>query len=69
MCLDDELAALEQRVRDHLDGRISDVKFELIGEGLVLRGKTRTYYAKQLAQEIVMQASARPLLANEIEVF
>jgi hypothetical protein len=34
----------------------------------VLRGRARTYYAKQLAQHAVMQATALPILRNEIEV-
>jgi len=35
---------------------------------LILRGRTRTYYAKQLAQQAVMEATALPIRANEIEV-
>jgi len=36
--------------------------------GLILRGRCRTYYVKQLVQHAVMEASDRPILANEIEV-
>jgi hypothetical protein len=36
--------------------------------GLVLKGHSRTYYAKQLAQHAVMEATQLPILANEIEV-
>jgi hypothetical protein len=34
----------------------------------VLRGVTRTYYAKQLAQHAVMQLTDLPIHANEIDV-
>jgi len=37
-------------------------------EGLVLRGRAQTYYAKQLAQHAVVEAAGLPILANEIEV-
>jgi hypothetical protein len=40
----------------------------LRGGGLILRGLTTTYYAKQLAQHAVMEATAIPIVANEIEV-
>jgi hypothetical protein len=38
------------------------------GHGLVIQGRTRTYYAKQLVQHAVMSATTIPILANEIEV-
>lgn len=37
------------------------------GDGLILKGRTRTYYAKQMAQQLVMRSNQR-VLANEIEV-
>ena len=36
--------------------------------GLVLYGRTRTYYAKQLAQHEVMGRSRLPIRANSIDV-
>jgi hypothetical protein len=36
--------------------------------GKALRGFAHTYYAKQLAQHAVMEATKLPILANEIEV-
>jgi hypothetical protein len=35
---------------------------------LVLCGHAHTYYAKQLAQHAVMEASSLPIRANEIDV-
>ena len=36
--------------------------------GLILQGYAFTYYAKQLAQHAIMQATRLPILANDIEV-
>jgi hypothetical protein len=52
-----------------LQGRIHDFWLMVRGHGLVLQGRARTYYAKQLAQHAVMEAAALPILANEIEVY
>ncbi len=57
-------AALERR----LGGRARDLRVLVRGGGLVLQGHTSTYYAKQLAQEVVMEAGGMTVLANEIEV-
>ena len=61
-------AELAEIVRNRLSGRVR--AFELIMEsaGLVLRGRTRTYYGKQLAQQAVMEVTSLPILANCIEV-
>jgi osmotically-inducible protein OsmY len=59
---------LETHVQSQLNGRIRDFRVQVRERGLILRGQTRTYYAKQLAQQAVMQISAWPILANEIEV-
>lgn len=58
----------EARVRGHLQTRIRGFSLAVQGNGLVLRGLTHTYYAKQLAQHAVMQAVGLPILANEIQV-
>ena len=44
--------------------------FQLVvrDQGLVLRGHAHTYYAKQLAQQAVMETTSLPIQANEIEV-
>ena len=36
--------------------------------GLVLRGHVRSYYGKQMAQEVVMEVSGLSILSNDIEV-
>jgi hypothetical protein len=55
-------------VRKLLRGRLSDFRLELCGQGVVLHGKARSYYAKQLAQHAVMRETDLPIVRNGIEV-
>ena len=48
--------------------RVRDLRLVVRGNSLILHGRTHTYYAKQLAQHAVMQATRLPIQANEIEV-
>jgi hypothetical protein len=59
---------LEAQVQCRLSGRVCHFQVVVVEKGLILRGQTRTYYAKQLAQHAVMETIALPILANEIEV-
>jgi len=59
---------IECQVRGQLNGRVREMRVLWNGNGLVLRGRAQSYYAKQLAQHLVMLLSALPLVANEIEV-
>jgi hypothetical protein len=61
-------AELEAHVQCRLSGRVRDLHVVLRDHGLILQGHALTYYAKQLAQHAVMEASDLPILANEIEV-
>ncbi|MFO0970194.1 MAG: hypothetical protein U0793_31975 [Gemmataceae bacterium] len=63
-----EMERLEAQVQTRLNGRIRRFALRLGACGLVLTGQARTYYDKQLAQHAVMEATALPILANEIEV-
>jgi hypothetical protein len=62
------LVRIEERVRYRLTGLLRGFQLVLRDKGLVLRGHVHTYYAKQLAQHAVMEASSLPIRANEIEV-
>ena len=62
------LARIEHHVRCRLTGLLRDFQLFFRDKGLVLRGHVHTYYAKQLAQHAVMEASRLPILANEMEV-
>ena len=59
---------LEAALQLRLLGRVHQLHVELHSHGLVLRGWTRTYYVKQVAQHAAMEASGLPIRANEIEV-
>lgn len=63
-----EALELESRVQSLLVGRVRDFQIFVVDNGIVLRGTTRSYYAKQLAQHAVQQAIPVPIRANEIEV-
>jgi hypothetical protein len=62
------LARIEENVRNRLTGLLREFQLVFCDQGLVLRGHVHTYYAKQLAQHAVMEASSLPILANEMEV-
>lgn len=62
------LECLETHLQAKLGGRVLNLHVVRAEAGLVLHGRTHTYYAKQLAQHAVMEASDLPILANEIEV-
>lgn len=55
-------------VRNRLGGQVRGFRLIARPEGLVLQGSTRTYYAKQLVQQTVMEASKLPITANSVEV-
>jgi hypothetical protein len=63
-----ELEELETHLQAVLSGRVRDLRITSHDNGLVIQGQTRTYYAKQVAQQEVMKASSMPVRANEIEV-
>jgi len=59
---------LELSVQSRLAGRVSNFCLVRAEGGIILRGVSRTYYAKQLAQHAVMQVTELPIIANEIKV-
>jgi hypothetical protein len=61
-------AELETHLLCRLSGQVHEFRLVVGAGGLVLRGRARTYYAKQLAQHAVMEATGLPILANKIEV-
>jgi hypothetical protein len=63
------IVELQAHVQRRLRGRVYDFRLIVTDQGLLLGGRVRTYYVKQLAQHAVMEVTAFPVLANEIEVF
>jgi hypothetical protein len=63
--IDERLEALTQ-VR--LGNRVRNLRVLRGKNGLVLRGKTTSYYAKQLVQHAVMELDESRIVSNDIEV-
>jgi hypothetical protein len=51
-----------------LRGRLTGLRIELLGGGVVLSGTARSFYAKQLALHAVMTGTRLPVVRNEIRV-
>ena len=64
----EEVAQLEAHAQNQLNGRVWNLRLVVRDNGLILRGRAHTYYAKQLAQHAVMELTWLPIQANEIEV-
>ncbi len=61
-------AELEAHVQSRLGRQVRDFRLVAGDRGVLLRGWAPSYYAKQLAQHAVMQATDHPIQANLIEV-
>jgi hypothetical protein len=64
-----ELKRLEAQLRTRLRSYVCDFQMIVQDGGLVLYGRARSYYGKQLAQHGVMEKSRLPIRANNISVF
>jgi hypothetical protein len=66
-------AELAERIEGHIErrasGRIRDLHVVCSDGMIILMGRSRTYHAKQLAQEAVLDLTdGHPALANQIVV-
>ncbi len=59
---------LETLLQARLGSRVRHVRVVCRNNGVILQGSAHTYYAKQLAQHLVMEITDLPILANEIKV-
>jgi hypothetical protein len=64
----EKLDQIEAHIHRQLRGRIRGFRLSMHDTGLVLQGSSNTYYAKQLAQQAVMEFADWPIRANDIEV-
>jgi hypothetical protein len=64
----EEVAQLEVHAQNQLNGRVRNLRLVVRDNGLILQGQAHTYYAKQLAQHVVMELTWLPIRTNEIEV-
>ena len=60
---------LEAMIQRRLGSRVRDLRVVRLPTGLILQGRSNTYYAKQLVTHAAMEFAVEPILANEIEVF
>jgi hypothetical protein len=63
-----QLPRLEAQLRIGLRDYVFDFRMTVRDGGLVLYGRARSFYAKQLAQQAVMQRSRLAIRANNINV-
>ena len=63
---------LVQRVvaglQSRLGSQVRNFQMSTYSDGVVLCGQVKTYYGKQVAQEVVLELSGCSVLANNIEV-
>lgn len=50
-------------------GQVRDLQVESRDRQIILRGRSRTYYIKQVAQQAALDGSGDLMLVNEIEVY
>jgi hypothetical protein len=65
----DGITEMETRVGCLLDGDIHDFRVIVEEKGIILQGQARTYHARKLAEDMVLEATEFPVSANEIEVW
>lgn len=65
---EDSVDNIATRLQAELRGRVFDLQLTACERGVILRGQSRTYHAKQLAQHLVMATFRFPIAANEIVV-
>jgi hypothetical protein len=64
-----EARDLEHSVIKRVGSAIRDLECNLIEDrGLILRGQATSYFAKQTAQEVVMEMTTIPIISNDIRV-
>lgn len=65
---EEELEALQTRLQALLGYAVRELRLSWEGNGVVLQGRAKRFYAKQLAQTMLQRLCAYPILANRIEV-
>ncbi len=61
---------LTAQIERRASGRIRDLDVVCSDTSIILRGRSRSYHAKQLAQQAVLDLTdGYPLLTNQIEVY
>jgi hypothetical protein len=61
-------ADLALRLQEQLTRQVRGFQVQVEPPGIILRGRVTTYYAKQVAQHLIMRMTDLPILTNDIEV-
>lgn len=64
----EDLERIQEEICRNFSRRVHNFRIRAVAEGLILEGRTKTYYGKQLVQHAVMDATDFPILANNIGV-
>ena len=64
----DLTSTIKHRIHSRTHGRVWNLHVEFNGQAVVLRGRTTTYYTKQLAQHGALEILSGQPLVNDIEV-
>ena len=65
---DDLVSSIERKIWSRTHGRVRDLRVEIAGHSLVLRGRVPTYYTKQLAQQGALEILTGKPIVNAIDV-
>ncbi len=68
MTQEEDLQRIQATLQQRLSGRVRELSLTRTVDRLVLRGLSETYYAKQLAQTIVLEQAGPFRIENEINV-
>ena len=64
----EEVDRVERRICEQFSRRVRNFHIQAFDDGLVLEGRTKTYFGKQMVQQAVMDATSLQILANKIVV-
>lgn len=62
------LEQIQQEIHRNLSLHVHNFRIRAVDEGLILEGRTKTYYGKQLVQHAIMDVTDFPIVSNNIVV-
>jgi hypothetical protein len=66
--LSERVSAILSKIQARTHGQVRELRVELADERVVIEGRARTYYAKQLAQHGAMDILTGQTIVNRIVV-
>ncbi len=64
----EQVSSLERNVAREFSQRVQEFQISVAMNGLILEGRTRTYFTKSILQQAVIDAIHLPIAANMIVV-